>query len=83
MTTGLLMFSNKHESRQFITVWHCQSIQPKRIYLKNNKKGIISKLNMLPAYPKSLSDNIELVRKVDLKQRIWTSRALWDPNADQ
>lgn len=38
---------------------------------------------MLPAYPKSLSDNIELVRKVDLKQRIWTSRALWDPNADQ
>lgn len=61
----------------------CQSIQLKRTYLKNNKKWIISKLSMLPAYPKSLSDYIELVGKVDLKQCIWTSPALWDPNADQ
>lgn len=61
----------------------CQSIQPKRICLKNNKKWIISKLSTLLAYLKSLSDNTELVSKVDLKQRIWTSTALRDPNADQ
>lgn len=54
----------------------CQSIQPKRIYLKNNKKLIKSKLSALPAYPKSLSENIELVSKVDLKQCIRTSTAL-------
>lgn len=57
-----------------------QSIQLKRTYLKNNKNWIISKLSTLPAYPKSLSDYIELVSQVDLKQCIWTSPALWDPN---
>lgn len=60
-----------------------QSIQLKRTYFKNNKKWIISKLSTLPAYPKSLSDYIELVCKVDLKQCIWTSPALWKPTADQ
>lgn len=59
-----------------------QSIQLKRTYLKNNKKWVISKLSTLPAYLKSLSDYIELVGKVDLKQCIWTFPALWDPSAD-